>query len=145
MYLGYRIQEYNLPMFSNDKEIKQLRNDVQDVVDRIDALTEKQNSQFAEIMTKLTELHKAIDKIEVENENEWDGLGTEDELYEEAKKVVIDIGKASTSLLQRKFSVGYARAASLIHTLEEEGVIGPGEGSKPREILIKVPKDTEKK
>ncbi len=61
----------------------------------------------------------------------------DDELYEEAKSTVISMGKASTSLLQRKLSIGYARAARLVDILEERGVVGPGEGSKPREILMK--------
>ncbi len=60
----------------------------------------------------------------------------EDDLYEEAKQAVIEANKASTSYLQRKLRVGYSRAARLIDILEERGVIGPGEGSKPREILI---------
>jgi S-DNA-T family DNA segregation ATPase FtsK/SpoIIIE len=60
----------------------------------------------------------------------------EDDLYEEAKQAVIEANKASTSYLQRKLRVGYARAARLIDILEERGVIGPGEGAKPREILL---------
>jgi len=59
-----------------------------------------------------------------------------DELYEEARHLVVESGKASTSLLQRRFRLGYARAARLIDMLEERGVVGPGEGAKPREILI---------
>ncbi len=62
-------------------------------------------------------------------------LDGDDELYEKAKEVVIKVGKASTSLLQRELSIGYARAARLIDVLEEKGVIGSGKGSKPREIL----------
>lgn len=59
----------------------------------------------------------------------------EDDLYEEARQTVIEAGKASTSYLQRKLGIGYARAARLIDMLEERGVIGPGSGAKPREIL----------
>lgn len=59
----------------------------------------------------------------------------EDDLYEEAKRVVAEAGKASSSLLQRRLRVGYARAARLIDMLEEQGIIGPGEGAKPRELL----------
>ena len=59
----------------------------------------------------------------------------EDDLYEEAKQAVIDAGKASTSYLQRKLRIGYSRAARLIDILEERGVIGPADGSRPREIL----------
>lgn len=59
----------------------------------------------------------------------------DDDLYEDARIAVIEAGKASTSYLQRKLRVGYSRAARLIDMLEERGVIGPGQGSKPREIL----------
>ncbi|HMN19406.1 MAG TPA: DNA translocase FtsK 4TM domain-containing protein [Candidatus Moranbacteria bacterium] len=59
-----------------------------------------------------------------------------DPLYEEAKKVVMQAGKASTSLLQRRLRVGYSRAARLVDVLEEQGVIGPADGAKPREVLV---------
>ncbi len=59
----------------------------------------------------------------------------DDELYPEAKKTVIEAGKASTSYLQRKLGVGYARAARLMDILEERGVIGPSDGAKPRDII----------
>ncbi|MDP4007252.1 MAG: DNA translocase FtsK [bacterium] len=58
----------------------------------------------------------------------------EDSLYDEAKRVVVEAKKASASLLQRRLKVGYARAARLLDILEERGVIGPGEGAKPREV-----------
>jgi len=58
----------------------------------------------------------------------------EDDLYEAARESVIEAGKASASYLQRKLKVGYARAARLLDMLEERGVIGPGEGAKPREV-----------
>jgi S-DNA-T family DNA segregation ATPase FtsK/SpoIIIE len=60
----------------------------------------------------------------------------DDDLYEEVKQTVIATRKASTSFLQRKFGIGYSRAAKLIDTLESKGVIGPGQGSKPRDVLI---------
>ena len=59
----------------------------------------------------------------------------DDELYEDAKEVVLSAGKASASLLQRRLRIGYARAARLLDFLEEQGVIGPADGAKPREIL----------
>lgn len=60
----------------------------------------------------------------------------EDDLLESAKEVIWQANKASASLLQRRLRVGYARAARLLDLLEQEGVIGPGDGAKPREILI---------
>lgn len=63
------------------------------------------------------------------------GEEDDDELYEEAKEAVISSGKASTSWLQRKFRIGYSRAARLMDLLEERGIIGPQDGSKPRQVL----------
>ncbi len=65
-----------------------------------------------------------------------EGDDREDQLYEEAKNIVTQARKASTSLLQRRLRVGYSRAARLMDALEERGVIGPQDGSKPREVLI---------
>lgn len=62
---------------------------------------------------------------------------TEDPLFAEAKELVVRAGKASASYLQRRLKVGYARAARLIDLLEEAGVVGPGDGAKPREVLLK--------
>jgi len=59
-----------------------------------------------------------------------------DELYPEAYKVVVETQKASASFLQRRLRVGYARAARLLDLLEEKGVIGPGDGAKPRDVLV---------
>jgi S-DNA-T family DNA segregation ATPase FtsK/SpoIIIE len=59
----------------------------------------------------------------------------DDELYEDAYNIVKEAGKASTSYLQRKLRVGYARAARLMDLLEEKGVIGPADGAKPREVI----------
>jgi len=63
--------------------------------------------------------------------------GGDDDLYEDAREAVIAAGKASASYLQRKLKVGYARAARLLDMLEERGVIGPGEGAKPRDVYEK--------
>ena len=59
-----------------------------------------------------------------------------DDLFEDAKQAVMEAGKASTSYLQRKLRIGYSRAARLMDILEEQGVIGPADGARPREILI---------
>ena len=64
-----------------------------------------------------------------------DGGEANDELFNQAVEVVVAAGKASTSLLQRRLRVGYARAARLIETLEEQGIIGPADGSRAREVL----------
>jgi DNA segregation ATPase FtsK/SpoIIIE, S-DNA-T family len=59
----------------------------------------------------------------------------DDDMYEDAKQAVLEAGKASTSYIQRKLRVGYSRAARLMDLLEENGVIGPQDGSRPREII----------
>ena len=64
------------------------------------------------------------------------GSEDSDELFEEAKELIINSGKASASYLQRRLSIGYARAARLLDLLEEAGIISAGNGFKPREILI---------
>lgn len=80
---------------------------------------------------------KSIFESTLENEDMED----DDEMYEEARQCVIEAGKASTSYLQRKLKLGYARAARLMDKLEERGVIGPGDGAKPREVLEKITRD----
>ena len=74
-------------------------------------------------------------------ESSIDDSEPDDEMYEEARACVVEAGKASTSYLQRKLKLGYARAARLMDMLEERGVIGPGEGAKPREVLEKINRD----
>ncbi|MCH4207513.1 MAG: DNA translocase FtsK [Solobacterium sp.] len=64
-----------------------------------------------------------------------------DPLYEEVKEFVIDQQKASTSLLQRRFGIGYNRSARMIDLLESKGIIGPAQGSKPRDVYIKKDRD----
>ena len=61
--------------------------------------------------------------------------GDSDELFDDAVRLVFEFGKASTSLLQRRLRVGYGRAAHLIDLMERDGLVGPADGSKPREIL----------
>ncbi|MGH9784344.1 MAG: DNA translocase FtsK [Terriglobia bacterium] len=69
-----------------------------------------------------------------DNEEEaW--TGERDEAYEEAVRVVVEMGKASTSILQRRLRLGYGRAARLLDIMEKDGIIGPPDGSKPREVL----------
>lgn len=67
---------------------------------------------------------------------DFDSSGGDDDMYKDALRVVIDSGKASTSLLQRRLRIGYARAARIIEQMEEQGAIGAADGSRPREVLI---------
>jgi len=63
-------------------------------------------------------------------------LAGSDELYHEAKEIVVMAGKASASLLQRRLRIGYARAARLLDILEQDGIVGPPDGAKPRDVMI---------
>jgi S-DNA-T family DNA segregation ATPase FtsK/SpoIIIE len=69
---------------------------------------------------------------------DFDG-GGDDDMYKDAIRVVCESGKASASLLQRRLRVGYARAARLIETMEEQGIVGPADGARPRDVLISSP------
>jgi len=66
-----------------------------------------------------------------------DGEAEHDELYHDAVRLVIEFGKASTSLLQRRLRIGYGRAAHLIDLMQNDGIVGPADGPKPREVLKK--------
>ena len=66
----------------------------------------------------------------------------EEPLYDQIVDFIVGQGKASTSLLQRRFKIGYNRAARCIDLLEERGIIGPQNGSKPREVLVKYEEDS---
>ena len=79
------------------------------------------------------------EKILAPPEEQQEGAGPDgeiDDLYDEAVRVVMEMGKASTSALQRRLRVGYGRAASLIDAMERAGIVGPPDGSKPRAVLI---------
>jgi S-DNA-T family DNA segregation ATPase FtsK/SpoIIIE len=76
----------------------------------------------------LEEIESKIITLDEETEDE--------ELFKSAVKIVLEAGKASTSLLQRRLKIGYARAARLLDLMEEKGIVGPQEGSKPRKVLI---------
>lgn len=77
------------------------------------------------------------DRIEKENglSQGIESLDDDDPLLDEAREIIIETKKASTSYLQRKLRIGYSRAARLIDILEEQGVVGPAQGSRPREVL----------
>jgi DNA segregation ATPase FtsK/SpoIIIE, S-DNA-T family len=64
-----------------------------------------------------------------------DGEAQDDPLFADAVKLVVEFGKASTSLLQRRLRIGYGRAAHLIDLMEQDGIVGAADGPKPRELL----------
>lgn len=83
--------------------------------------------QFIEEITKTAEEKSGVDGIEY----------LEDPKYDDAVRVVLSTGQASASYLQRRLKLGYSRAARLIEIMEANGVVGPSQGSKPREILVR--------
>jgi S-DNA-T family DNA segregation ATPase FtsK/SpoIIIE len=92
---------------------------------------------FLKQQGKPTYNEKILESPEEAHElGEGEGDGEVDELYEEAVRLVVEMGKASTSALQRRLRIGYGRAASLLDAMEREGIIGPPDGSKPRAVLI---------
>jgi S-DNA-T family DNA segregation ATPase FtsK/SpoIIIE len=72
---------------------------------------------------------------EEEGDSEEVERGLDDPAYEEALRLVFEMGKASTSTLQRRLRLGYGRAARILDAMEREGIIGPPDGSRAREIL----------
>ena len=105
--------------FISDKEIGRL----------IDYVSKEQKAVYDESLLKIEET-PASNLGSLDNEN--------DELYDEVAKFAIQQGKISASLIQRRFRVGYNRAARILDTLEENGIVGPASGSKPREVLYQI-------
>lgn len=101
-----------------------------DVTNVVSFVKAQQEVQYSEAMT-------VTDEELAQDTGEGGGAGnSEDELFQEALQFIIEQQKASTSLLQRRFRIGYNRAARLIDDLEAGGYIGPAEGSKPRHVNI---------
>lgn len=98
-------------------------------VERVLEYVKKQykDTEYSEdVMGKInkTELGKTDDKNDL------------DELYEDAVRLVIDEGQASVSMLQRRFRIGYNRAARIVDEMERRGIVGPQDGSRPREVIV---------
>jgi len=123
--------------FVSEKEIK-------DVVDFIESRKIKEDIENPEGYLELereednNSLRAVLEESKSSPEAQMDQfLSDEDPLYNQAKQIVIQTRKASTSFIQRKLGVGYARAARLIDSLEERGIVGPQEGSRQREVYVK--------
>ena len=115
--------------FVSEEEIKKV----------VDYTISQQKAQFDSNFMDLDSVdHEKKNNPISDDKEEYD-----DPLYNEIVEFVVTTGKASASLLQRKFKLGYNRAARIIDLLEERGIIGPQNGSKPREVLIKLEKDDE--
>jgi len=99
------------------------------------------DSEIEKVVSMVREQRGPVyDELILEQQNKSvSGKGNfdKDEFFDEAVKMVLDTGQASVSMLQRRLRLGYTRAARLIDAMEEDGIVGPFRGSKPREILIK--------
>ena len=115
---------------TDDVEKEVLRQELVNLTERVNALSDRENEHYTEIVLLLREIQDKLDeRIDMSE------TLTEDELLEEATKLVRAAGKASTSYLQRRLGIGYARAAHLMDALEEAGVIGTANGARPREVI----------
>ncbi len=94
------------------------------------------NPTYSQSMIEEMEKMTPKDKKAQGNSDDLGAGSMQDEMLEAAIEVVVDLGQASTSLLQRKLRLGYSRAARIIDEMEEMGIIGPSEGSKPRQVLM---------
>lgn len=106
----------------------------------VDHAVKQQKAQFDE---KYMNLEAAKDQGNAGGEVKIKEEEYDDPLYDEIVEYVITSGKASASLLQRRFKLGYNRAARIVDLLEERGIIGPQNGSKPREVLVKMENNDE--
>ena len=114
--------------FITDDEIKRL----------IDFTVEQQKAQYDESLLNLEAVEHNNADVGAMDEASVD-VDSDEELYQQVLEFVVRTQKASASLLQRKFKIGYNKAARMIDTLEENGVIGPATGnSKPREVLVQL-------
>ena len=113
--------------FIADDEIKKI----------IDYTVEQQKAEYDAAFLNL-EASSNMDKSASQREDMEQIEDDDDELYNDVVTFVVEQQKASASLLQRRFKVGYNRAARIIDLLEERGIIGPANGSKPREVLVKL-------
>jgi S-DNA-T family DNA segregation ATPase FtsK/SpoIIIE len=93
----------------------------------------KYNEQLLE--TPKDEIGKAMGEAGAGGDAETGDDDVDDDLYQDAVRVVCEMGRASTSTLQRRLRIGYGRAAHLIDIMEKDGIVGPPDGTRPREVL----------
>ena len=102
----------------------------------LDFIKSSATVQYDEAMIEAMEKHAIQDGKKGSSSADSDEEGGSDPMLKQAVEVVIDAGQASTSLLQRRCKLGYARAARIMDEMEQKGIIGPYEGAKPRAVLI---------
>lgn len=92
------------------------------------------DERFEKIEKQIVVLTKKVNSISDKIGGEKSSL-SEDELYNRAKELAIETGTVSAGLLQRKLLIGYAKTAHLLDLLEQDGIIGPARGAKPRDVM----------
>lgn len=117
--------------FVGEKEVKDVVKFVKQQAEQLEEINTSAGGEEEKGGLKL-DINDAVSDVTLASESDEGG----DVLFNDAKEVAAQAGKASASLLQRRLRVGYARAARLLDLLEEAGIIGPGEGAKPREVYI---------
>ncbi|MBR2338781.1 MAG: DNA translocase FtsK [Clostridia bacterium] len=103
----------------------------------VDFLKSTESHQYDEtVIQEIDRQAQATEKTSSKAGSDDDEMGGGDDMLPQAIEVVVEAGMASTSLLQRKLRLGYARAGRIIDEMEQRGIVGPHEGSKPRQVLI---------
>lgn len=115
--------------YASDEEIERVTGFIKDLT------TAQYNAEIEEKIKRIAAEEIAAGKKSADDGGGLDGLDVDSKM-EEAIKCVIEAGQASTSLLQRRLKVGYARAGRMIDDMEQMGVVGPYQGSKPRDVLL---------
>jgi S-DNA-T family DNA segregation ATPase FtsK/SpoIIIE len=99
-------------------------------------VTDKEISSVVEFSTKQGAANYQLNMDQIGHSEALGDMGDKDELYEQAVKVIVETRQASTSILQRRLRLGYGRAARMLDMMEAEGIVGPPQGTKPREVLV---------
>ena len=102
----------------------------------LDFIKKSGTAHYDEAMIEAMEKHTIQDNKKGSSNSDADDDDTVDPMFKQAVDVVIDAGQASTSLLQRRCKLGYARAARIMDEMADKGIVGPYEGAKPRAVLI---------
>lgn len=106
---------------------------LQELKEQVSILSERQNTQYTDLMLLLRKIEEKLVEETIEEQY------PEDELFEDAKNLVIEMQKVSTSFLQRALGIGYSRAAALMDKLEADGIIGKSKDLVSKEVIIKSP------
>ncbi len=103
-------------------------------------LSEQETNTLVDYLKAQETPHYTLAVVETGGGEQGGAFGGDDEVddafFEQAVRLVVNNGQASTSMLQRRFRIGYTRAARIVEMMEERGIVGPLNGAKPREILV---------